>query len=789
MIITSHLLSKFINISGIDIHKLCDTLSSIGLEVESCIKIELPPKVVVGKVVEKNPHPDADKLNICQVCIGNETLQIVCGAKNVAKDQYVPVALIGALLPQIKGGELQIQQANLRGVDSYGMICSSTELGLPHINDGIMVLDESIGKLELGKELREYSLFNNHIIDISLTPNRGDCLCVLGIAREISCIFDLPINTYKEIDSGVALGVGRVLQIFTEGKIQSSLLYKVIEVKQINTPLEVELCLAFNNTLQKNPIQNIIEYSTYMSGVILNAYAIENPEIISSSKGVEVSLSIKKDENGFEAVFLDKKLSIIGVGNQIDQNLDILPKTLIIEASYIDPISISKMLFKNKPKQNKSLVYRSTRGSNPQLETGMNCLCKNFSDFTKCLIYSGVQEVKQEYEDTIINTTFGAICNIVGKNIDKEEIAKILKSLNFRIKATCDDDFFSIIPPSYRHDIRTRQDAAEEFLRIYGIQNIPSTPHLSIEKPYHNKGYISYKNQRNIATKALSMGFIETIHYLFYQKEKLQTLGFPTLKENLDLQNPITSELNTLRTSLIPAMLDSVVRNKNFDYKSIKIFEIGSIYDEDRHEKTSVAFMVNGLKTPEVYPYPKGIVWDFYDFCKSISSIIGDFELKPLNENEGKINKTIHPYQSAKIFIDGEKAGIISKLNPTLTKELGIYEGFFCEVDFEKIIPRHIVAKEFSKYPATQKDITILIDKKIYFDEISTKVKKAEIKNLKNIYPLDVYEESPTDNYIALSIRIIIQSMEGTLTENDFSEITQKVLEIISINFNAKLKE
>lgn len=787
MIITSHLLSKFINLSNIDIQKLCNTLSNIGLEVESCHKIEIPSKVVIGKIVNKNPHPDADKLSVCEVCIGSETLQIVCGAKNVAKDQYVALALIGAVLPNAKGGNLQIQQTNLRGVDSCGMICSSTELGLPHINDGIMVLDESIGKLELGKELREYPFFNTYVIDVSLTPNRGDCLCVLGIAREISCVFDLPINTYKEVDSGVALGVGRVLQVFTEGKIQSSLLYKVIEVKQINTPLEIELSLALNGTLQKNPIQNVIEFSTYMSGVILNAYEIKNPEVISSNKGAEVSLSIKKDENGFEAVFLNEKISIIGVGNQVEQNFDILPKTLIIEASYINPISISKLLHKSKPKQNKSLTYRSTRGSNPQLETGMNCLCKTFSDFTKCLIYSGVQEVKQEYEDTIINTTFSAISSIIGKNIDKEEIARILKSLNFRIKATCDDNFFSIIPPSYRHDIKTRQDAAEEFLRIYGIENISSTAHNSIEKSYYNEGYISYKHQRNIATKALSMGFVETLHYLFYQKEKLQQLGFPTLKDNLDLQNPITSELNTLRTSLIPAMLDSVVRNKNFDYKSIKMFEIGSIYNADREEKTSVAFMVNGLKDQEIYPHPKGSDWDFYDFANNISSIIGDFELRPLAEN--KMNKTIHPYQSATILIDGQEAGIMSKINPMLTKELGIYEGFFCEIDFERIIPKHIIAKEFSKYPYAQKDITILVDKKIPFDQIATEIKKAGIGNLKNIYPLDIYQESPSDEQVALSLRMTIQSMHSTLTESDFTDITTKVLEITKTHFNAKLKE
>ncbi|PAF52614.1 phenylalanine--tRNA ligase subunit beta [Helicobacter sp. 13S00477-4] len=787
MIISTYLLSKFINLSNINIKELCDKLSNIGLEVESCYKLDLPSKVVVGKIIEKIPHPDADKLNVCKVDIGEEVLQIVCGAKNVAKDQYVPVALEGAMLPHGKGGNLNITKTNLRGVDSCGMICSSTELGLPNINEGIMVLDKSIGNLELGKQINEYSIFNTHIIEISLTPNRGDCLCVLGIAREISCIYDLNISNYRDIESGVTLGVGKILQVFTEGKIQSSLLYKALEVKQISTPLEIQLFLALNNTFSQNPVQNFIEFGIYMTGVILNVYALDSYEIISSNKSVETRLNIKKDENGFEAVFGDKKLSIIGVGNQVQQDLNTFPKIIIIEASYIDPVCISKLLFKHKPKADKNLIYRTTRGSNPELEIGINCLCGLFMDFTKCLIYSGTQEVKQDYEDKVINTTFGAICNTIGKNIEKEEIANILKSLNFTIKATCDDNFFTIIPPSYRHDIRTKQDAAEELLRIYGIENIAPMPHFYSEKSNTNPGYFHYKNQRNIANCAIGVGFVETIHYLFYQKERLKYLGYQVLKDELDLLNPINSELNTLRTSLIPAMLDSVARNKNFGYKSIKIFEIGSVYDEDRIEKTNIAFVVSGLEQSEIYPNPKGVDWDFYHFAKNISSIIGHFELKNLDSY--MFNKTIHPYQSASVFINNQKAGIISKINPILCEEMDIENGFYCEVDMDLLSQKHIFAKEFSRFPSSLRDITIIIDEDIAFDEIQSEILNSNIKYLNNIYPLDIYKDISLVGKIALSLRIVIQAIDTTLKEEDLVFTTDEVLKILQCRFDAKLKD
>lgn len=787
MIFTTHLLSKFINLSGIDIGMLCDKLSAVGLEVESCVSLKLPSRVVVAKVIEKSTHLDADKLSVCQVDIGSEVLQVVCGAKNVAKDQYVALALVGAVLGQGKDKEMCIAKTDLRGVESCGMICSSSELGLPKTEDGIMVLDESIGELELGREIREYPFFNTQVIEISLTPNRGDCLCVLGIVQEISAIFDRPMNAIKEVESSAALGIGRILQVLTEGKIQSSLLYKAIEIKQVYTPLEIKLSLGFCNALQKTQIQNFIEYATYVTGVIFNVYAFEKQSFV-SKKSTKATFTIKKDENGFEAVFFDQKLSIIGVGKEILQNLENLPKIFIFEASYIDPTSVSKLLFKNKIKGDNTLIYRSARGSNPNLEMGMDYLRGLFSRFSKSFIYSGTQEVKQDYGDVTINTTFEMICHILGKEIDKEEIAKILKSLNFSIKADSDGDFFATIPPGYRHDIKTKQDIAEELLRAYGIENIPAVAHLCVEKAKPNFGYMNYKNQRIIANRALAMGFTESIHYLFYQKSKLDSLGYPILKDELDLSNPITSELNTLRTSLIPAMLDSIERNKNFGYKSIKIFEIGSIYDSNRNEKSCIAFMASGLAQSELYPFPKGQPWDFYTFARSISSIVGEFRLVAVGEADEKIPQTIHPYQSAYVFIRDQNVGIISKLNPKLANKMDISEAFFCELDLEALSSRHIVAKEFSKYPSSQRDLTILIDENISFGKIRSTILDTNIKYLKNIYPLDIYKETHLENQIALSIRITIQSMQETLKEEELNSVVNAVLETLQKQYNAKLK-
>ena len=190
MIVTRTWLEEFVNISKITTDDICKTLNSIGLEVDSVEKVRIASGVVVGKVLEKEKHPDADKLNVCQVDIGSETVQIVCGAKNVDAGQYVPVATVGCKLSP----DFKIKKAKLRGVASHGMICSSTEIGLPKLNDGILELDDSIGELVIGKELSEYKLLNDDIIEIELTANRGDCLSINGVARELCAFYNIPLT-------------------------------------------------------------------------------------------------------------------------------------------------------------------------------------------------------------------------------------------------------------------------------------------------------------------------------------------------------------------------------------------------------------------------------------------------------------------------------------------------------------------------------------------------------------------------------------------------------------------
>lgn len=781
MVVSSYFLSYFLDIESIGIARLCETLNDIGIEVEQLHRLQISKRVVVGKVLEKSPHPNADKLNVCQVDIGSETLQIVCGAKNVAKDQYVALALEGAKLPGKSSEEafFAIKKSTLRGVDSCGMICSASELGLSAINDGIMVLDSSIGELILGKELSDYDFFNQYLIEVSLTPNRGDCLCVLGIARELASAYNLPVKTPKEKEYGIALGIGRALNLSVECQIKSQLLYKVAQIDSIENALHEQIMLAYNGLLSNNALENHKRFSMYMSGVMFDIYPIASTAEDSQNP---TALKVRKDEAGFECVFnaQGEKLCVIGVKNYAPL-VESYPAVVIIQASFAPPEMLAQALFKHKIEQDPITTYRSVRGSNTELLMGISLFCEVLNHFATCSIYSGYQELEmvQESEVRLITMDFHTIAKAIGKDVQKEEIAQILKQLNFHIEASGDGAFLHIMPPSYRHDIRSPQDITEEFLRIYGIKNIQPIPYASTQKPNITPTLLRYQNFRDIAKRALSMGFYETIHYVFYQRSKLLEWGCEVLDSTLELKNPITSELDTLRTSLIPGLFDSACRNHNLGYKSIKMFEIGSVYSAKREEHKELGIIVSGMKTKEAFPHPKGERWDFYSFAQAVSGIIGGFSLV----QTATPPKSAHPYICADIMQEGKCIGTIAKLHPSFEKQLELQDAFYAQIH---TIPALSVsqASAQAKLHANVRDITILIDKNVPFSQIQRCIESSAIENLHTLYPLDIYE----DSQFALTIRLVFMPEEKSLTEEELGSRIQKTLACLEQQFGAKLK-
>ncbi len=756
-------LNVFVNTPK-DIAKLCEDLSRLGLEVESCIPCVAPKNVVVGKVLEKAPHKNAEKLSVCQVDVGKEVLQIVCGAKNVAPNQFVPVALNGALI-----GSTTIAKTELRGVESHGMICSSSELGFPKINDGILELDESVGELVLGKELNEYAPFNTHVLEISLTPNRGDCLSVLGIAREISAFYNTPLKPIKALNFTPK---SDLITLSAGENIESHLAYYLVCNYSLKTPLKVKLSLAHNNALSENDLNNFIEFSVHFSGVVMNAYSLNK---------TPMDLIVKNDENNLESVYINhQKRSTIAIKHQDQKDLS---ECLLLEASYIDPISLSLKLHALKDKtlqKDNALIYRSARGSNPNLSDGLNFL----SAHLKATILESKQ-TEHSLKDRALTFQLEDITEILGLAVEKEKIQGILKSLGFKVSAkepNSKPQILEVIAPNFRHDIKIIQDIAEEILRFVGIDNLASKPLHCVSSKNSNPHYDTHRFFENLKHKALACGFKEVIHYVFYSKEKQQKLGFEVLEDSLELQNPITTDLNTLRTSLVCGLLDASLRNKNLGFKSIALYEKGSVYNSKREEIQKLGFLSSGLQKKESYPDAKGKAWDFYSFAECVSKVIGDFSLEKLTA-QTPIN---HPYQSAKIIQNNEIIGVIAKIHPKVIQELDLFESYYAEIDASKLKRPTMLLKPFSIYPSSVRDLTLIIDENTAFSGIKKALEDAQIPNLSEILPLDIFKES--HNSIALSVRCVIHSLEKTLNDEEVNSAVQKALEILEKEFNARLK-
>ena len=428
MIVTREWLQEWIDISGVSTDELLKTLNSIGLEVDSYRKIEIPKKVVVGFVKSRKAHENSDHLSVCEVDIGSEVLQIVCGAKNVAAGQFVAVSLVGAVLPN----GLEIKPAKLRGVESYGMICSATELNLPKLNDGIMVLDSSIGELTLGKELCEFKAFSDDVIEVDLTPNRSDCLSIRGVARDLSAALDLPLKDrkiYEEQDG--LLGIGRLLSLHSDDKINVKFAYRAFEIKEkVSFDLLRSLRLGFADLLGANFIANLINYAVHTTGVLIRAYDYNKI----CEKCDKIALKINQEKYGNCGIYCcDKQISLAGISQNTEFKADENTQTVLLEANYTCPEIIATATGEDKSLKGDEQLYRSVRGSEPNLELGLDLIFANLAKNESINLYAGTQKIAPQSEASIVSFTNNEINKKAGMEISPSDIVKILKRLGFEI--------------------------------------------------------------------------------------------------------------------------------------------------------------------------------------------------------------------------------------------------------------------------------------------------------------------------------------------------------------------
>jgi phenylalanyl-tRNA synthetase beta chain len=343
----------------------------------------------------------------------------------------------------------------------------------------------------------------------------------------------------------------------------------------------------------------------------------------------------------------------------------------------------------------------------------------------------------------------------------------------------------AVTVPLFRHDIKHIQDIAEEIVRIIGINNIEAKPFVFAEQPRLNATTDRYKAKKSFRNRAVGAGFYENVSYVFSDRILLEKYGFSTVEEDLELANPIAEELNTLRSTVLVNLLNAVKRNVSYSKKSIALFEIGAIFGSKREQREVISFVISGqLEGENVANAGKPETIDFANFTRKVGAVVGTFELVPCTATNG-LN---HPYQSADIVVDGKVCGFLSKLHPTVAEDFGIPDTFIAELDFDALLPKHINSKPISKFQGVYKDLSVVIDKSMNYYEVAKVLNGLDLAMLKDVYPVDIYEDEKLGDKKSLTVRFFIQSMERTLEDADIEAVMSEVMSVLEDQCKAELR-
>ncbi len=776
MIITKSWLNEWIDIEDKSGEELAKTFNAIGLEVDRHEVYTVPKKIVVGKVLSCEKHPDADKLNICQVDIGTATRQIVCGAANVRPDIYVAVATIGAEMPS----GLKIKPVQLRGVESVGMICSSTELGLPPLEEGIMILDESIGELNLGDELSENPYLNDELIELELTANRGDCLSINGVARDLSAAYDIELKErQKSADEEKQIGIGRILHLNHEQQTDVNLMYKAVKKNNFTLPVLLRLRLSMIEEKCQSSIDALLFYATYSSGVILRAYGY-NAFPMEQEKA---QITIDIDENGYLITRGNTKASTVGIIQYDEARVSPEDEIVILEASYIHPDTISRKMAEHKI-ENGPLFYRTSRGSEPNLKFGLEYCQELFNTYAKTEIFGGSLELISPFEEKVLHMNIEDINNIIGMDVEKTHVTQLLKNLGFSmLKSQAGQIVVGV--PQFRHDVSNEQDIVEEIVRLIGIDNIPSKAYSFTEKAHTDDASEFFAKRKHYRQRAADCGFFESVQFVFGEREKLKEFNFDVVEDKLELLNPIAGTLDTLRSTLLLGLLNASSANMKVGRKQVKLFEVGSVFDRQRNESTNMAFVFSGQESAEkIANHGKPEAIGFAEFVQNISNVIGDFELRQAELSHG----LAHPYQSAQMVVDGTVVGTLFKLHPSVQKEYDLDSTYLCEISFDTLKYSLNVFTSYSKYQASYRDISVVIPKSLKYAELKSVIQEAQSSEVVRFYPVDTYESEELGENMSLTLRFMLQSEEKTLEEEDITSSMDSILTALNDRLGITLR-
>ncbi|MCL7419936.1 MAG: phenylalanine--tRNA ligase subunit beta [Methylobacter sp.] len=777
---------------AITTEELVEQLTMAGLEVDSVTPAAAVfSGVVVGEVLDMQQHPDADRLRVCTVAVGEaEPLQIVCGANNVRVGLKIPAALIGAVLP----GDFKIKKSKLRGVESFGMLCSEKELGLAADASGLM---ELASDAPVGTNIRDYLSLNDSIIEVDLTPNRADCLSVEGIAREVAVLNRMNWSP-TQIET-VAVSHQDVLAVNVEAA-DACPRYLGRLIKGVNakaeTPLWMQERLRRSGLRSLGPLVDVTNYVLIELGQPLHAFdAAKLTGAINvrwGKAGEQLSLLngqlITLDSEALVIADDQQALALAGVMGGSESAVGDDTQNVFLECAFFAPQSIAGKARRFGLHTDSS--HRFERGVDPMLQE------RAIERATQLIIEiagGSVGPVTEAKAESALLTRPAVLLRrqriekILGIALADEEIVAIFQRLGMSVETQADG--WQITPPGFRFDIAIEADLIEELARIYGYNNLPSSSLLM--RSELGKAAEAVLDIDRVKDLLVDRGYQEAITYSFVD-EDIQKAVAPD-DVFIPIKNPISSELSVMRTTLWCGLLNAALHNTNRQQNRVRLFETGLRFinqgGEVRQQK-----MLAGLALGSAYAEQWGEKTrkvDFFDVKGDVQAMFAltgcDVRFAP-----GK-QAALHPGQSAEILTPaGETIGWLGMLHPTLEKQLGFdTQVFLFEFDQNLLLNKRIpVFKSLSKYPSVRRDLALIVKEEISADDILSAIQGCAEQTLQDIVIFDVYRgKGVEEGHKSMALSLTIQDYSQTLTDSEIDAIFNRVLDTVTKKISAKLRD
>jgi phenylalanyl-tRNA synthetase beta chain len=774
---------------------LSDQLSMAGLEVDGVEAVAGEfSGVVVGEVVECGQHPDADKLQITKINVGDgELLDIVCGAPNCRQGIKVAVAKVGAVLP----GNFKIKKAKLRGQPSFGMLCSFSELGISDDHDGILELPSDA---PVGEDIRDYLQLDDVTIEVDLTPNRADCLGIKGLAREVGVLNKTSVNEPQVPIVVASITDSRNIQLLAP---EACPRYLGRVIKNINldavTPLWMVEKLRRSGVRSIDPVVDITNFVLLELGHPMHAFdnnKLEGDVIVRFAKqdekltlldGNEVSLQ----DNTLVIADTNKALAIAGIFGGQDSGMTRESKDIFLESAFFAPDVIM-----GKARQyglHTDASHRYERGVDPQLQQiAMQRATQLLLDIVGGEAGPVIEAVDTAFvpNNRSVSLRHSRLTKVLGIEIDADTVTDIFKRLGFSV--SFEAQVWQISVPPYRFDISIEEDLIEEVARVYGYNQIPDiAPVASLKMSQHQEQKIQLSHLKSILVES---DYQEAITYSFVDP-KIQSLLFPHL-EGLQLPHPISSEMSTMRVSLWTGLLQSVSYNQKRQQGRVRLFESGLRFIPDGTENTGVkqelviSGVVCGLVADENWDNASRSI-DFFDAKADVENLLNCAGVVGYRF-ESASHIALHPGQSADIFVDDTLIGTIGAVHPQFEKPLGLNgRCFVFELEINALgLKKLPQAQEISKFPANRRDIAIVVDDDKVVGDILSCIEKSGANQLVGLNLFDVYRgKGIAQGKKSLAISLILQDKTKTLEESDIQATVDGILATLSQKFKASLRD